>query len=247
MPNWDDLRFFLEVHRHGTLFNAASSLHVNQTTVGRRIAALERSMGMRLFRRAQNRLVLTSAGLELLPNAEAIEERIRSIEHIARGADDRVGGNVTIATTEALAHHFLVPRLPGLYQHHPELEVTMLTSNRLVDVSRGEADLAIRVVRPSEGSLIARRIGESVLGLFAAKSYVLLDDDKHLQSADNVAPVVRNDLLSKAPADFKTTINAVTAKITTAELTSLNKQVGVDKQDPKTVAAAWLKSQGVVK
>jgi len=80
-----------------------------------------------------------------------------------------------------------------------------------------------------------------------AKNFVLLQDDKHLQLADNIAPVVRNDVLNKAPADFKTLVNGVSAKLTTQEVTGLNKQVGVDKQDPKTVAGQWLKQKGLVK
>ncbi|MBV9120005.1 MAG: glycine/betaine ABC transporter substrate-binding protein, partial [Chloroflexi bacterium] len=77
-------------------------------------------------------------------------------------------------------------------------------------------------------------------------NFVLLDDDKHLQQADNVAPVVRNDLLSKAP-DLKGLIDGIAPKLTTDELTGLNKQVGVDKKEPKDVAGAWLKSKGLVK
>jgi osmoprotectant transport system substrate-binding protein len=83
--------------------------------------------------------------------------------------------------------------------------------------------------------------------VIAAKGFVLLDDDKHLQLSDNVAPVVRNDLLSKAGGDFKTLVNSVAPKLTTAELTGMNKQVEVDKQDPKAVAKAWLQKQGLVK
>jgi osmoprotectant transport system substrate-binding protein len=79
------------------------------------------------------------------------------------------------------------------------------------------------------------------------KGFVLLDDDKKLQLADNVAPVVRDDLLSKAPADFKTVVNDVSSKLTTAELTDLNKQTGVDRKEPKDVAAAWLKAKGITK
>ncbi|MHB8621649.1 MAG: ABC transporter substrate-binding protein [Chloroflexota bacterium] len=81
----------------------------------------------------------------------------------------------------------------------------------------------------------------------AVNHFVLLKDDKHLQLSDNIVPVVRDSLLSKAPADFKTTLNTVSAKLTTARLTELNKQVGVDREDAKTVAAAWLKSEGLVK
>lgn len=79
------------------------------------------------------------------------------------------------------------------------------------------------------------------------KGYVLLEDDKHLQLADNIAPVVRNDLLSKAPSDFKTLVNGVTAKLTTDEVTGLVKQANVDKKDPKDIATAWLKSKGLIK
>ena len=79
------------------------------------------------------------------------------------------------------------------------------------------------------------------------KGFVLLDDDKKLQLADNVAPVVRDDLLNRAPADFKGIVNGVTAKLTTQELTDLNKQVGVDRREAREVAAAWLKAKGLVK
>jgi len=83
--------------------------------------------------------------------------------------------------------------------------------------------------------------------VIAAKGYVLLQDDRKLQLADNIAPVVRTALLDKAPAEFKTLINGVTAKITTEEITALNRKVGLDKQDPKVVAAAWLNRKGLVK
>jgi osmoprotectant transport system substrate-binding protein len=81
----------------------------------------------------------------------------------------------------------------------------------------------------------------------AVNNFVLLDDDKHLQLSDNIAPVVRNDLLAKAPSDFKSLINSIAAKLTTAELTAMNKQNDVDKTDPKAIAAAWLKKMGLVK
>jgi osmoprotectant transport system substrate-binding protein len=81
----------------------------------------------------------------------------------------------------------------------------------------------------------------------AVNGFILLDDDKHLQLSDNVAPVVRNDLLAKAGNDFKTLVNSVAPKLTTAELTAMNKQADVDKTDPKDIAKAWLKKQGLIK
>jgi osmoprotectant transport system substrate-binding protein len=81
----------------------------------------------------------------------------------------------------------------------------------------------------------------------AINGFVLLDDDKHLQLSDNVAPVVRNDVIAKAPSDFKSLINSIAPKLTTAELTAMNKQNDVDKTDPKVIAKAWLQKQGLIK
>jgi osmoprotectant transport system substrate-binding protein len=81
----------------------------------------------------------------------------------------------------------------------------------------------------------------------AVNNFVLLDDDKQLQLSDNIAPVVRNDLIAKAPSDFKSIINSIAPKLTTAELTAMNKQNDIDKTDPKAIAAAWLKKMGLVK
>jgi osmoprotectant transport system substrate-binding protein len=83
--------------------------------------------------------------------------------------------------------------------------------------------------------------------IIAVKGFVLLDDDKHLQLSDNIAPIVRNDLVSKGGDDFKKLINSIAPKLTTAELTAMNKQAGVDKKDPKDVAKEWLKKQGLIK
>src|SRR5438132_8055016 len=80
-----------------------------------------------------------------------------------------------------------------------------------------------------------------------AKNFVLLDDDKHLQLADNIAPVVRKDLISKDDGTLKKLLNSISAKLTQAELNDMNKQVAVDKKDNKDVAAAWLKKQGLIK
>lgn len=81
----------------------------------------------------------------------------------------------------------------------------------------------------------------------AVNNFVLLDDDKQLQLSDNIAPVVRNDLVAKAPSDFKSIINSIAPKLTTAELTAMNKQSDIDKTDPKAIASAWLKKMGLIK
>lgn len=98
-----------------------------------------------------------------------------------------------------------------------------------------------------EGNQIDVALLFSTNAAIQAKGFVLLEDDKKLQLADNVAPVVRNDLLNRAPSDFRTLLNGVSAKLTTEELTGLNKQVDLDRKDAKEVAAAWLKAKGLVR
>jgi osmoprotectant transport system substrate-binding protein len=100
-----------------------------------------------------------------------------------------------------------------------------------------------------EGNQIDVAVLFTTDAVIAAKGFVLLEDDKKLQPADNLVPVVRNDFLSKVPNQdqFKKLLNDVSAKLTTEELTQLNKQVGVDKKEPKDVAAAWLKSKGLLR
>jgi osmoprotectant transport system substrate-binding protein len=97
-----------------------------------------------------------------------------------------------------------------------------------------------------EGNQIDVALLFSTDAVITQKGFVLLEDDKKLQAADNVAPVVREELLNQAPIDFATLLNGVSSKLTTEELTELNKQVGVDRQEPRDVAAAWLKAKGLV-
>jgi osmoprotectant transport system substrate-binding protein len=98
-----------------------------------------------------------------------------------------------------------------------------------------------------EGNQIDVAVMFTTDAAIAARGLVLLADDKHLQLADNVTPVVREDLLARAGDDLRTTLNGVSAKLTTADLTNLNKQVGIDRKEPRDVAAAWLKEQGLVR
>ena len=98
-----------------------------------------------------------------------------------------------------------------------------------------------------EGNQIDVALIFSTDAVIIQKGFVILEDDKKLQLADNVAPVVRDDLLNRTQPDFRESLNAVSAQLTTQELTELNKQVGVDRQEPRDVAAAWLRSKGLVR
>jgi DNA-binding transcriptional LysR family regulator len=172
MLDWDDLRYFLGVHRNGTLARAASALGINATTVGRRLAALEERLEARLFDRTPDGYVLTPAGRDLLARAEAIETETFAIERELMGADQRPAGVVRLTATETLATRFVMPHLPMFRAKHPEIALSLECTNRTVSLARREADVALRLARPREDNVVARRLAAVHLGLYAAGRYL---------------------------------------------------------------------------
>lgn len=169
--NWNDLRYFLAVQRTGTLAGAARTLKVEHTTVSRRLAALESDLGVQLFTRAPDGFLLTDAGADLLPQAEAMERSAEAVSRQLGGRDRRVEGTVRLTTSEGFSG-FLAKRLGPLRQRHPELLVEILASNAQLDLSRGEADLALRLAPTTDPDLVARRVGSTGWSLYAAEGYV---------------------------------------------------------------------------
>jgi DNA-binding transcriptional LysR family regulator len=172
MLAWDDLRIFLAVHRARSHAGAARALRVAPTTVGRRIGALEEAVGARLFTRAPEGLVATAAARALLPRAERVESELLEAERELAGADARPTGTVRITCGDGFAAYVLAPALPAFLTAHPGLSVEVRADIRALDLTRGEADVALRNFRPRERSLVARRLGGEPLGLFAAPAYL---------------------------------------------------------------------------
>lgn len=172
MIDWDDLRHFLAVHRHGNLARAGAVLHINPTTVGRRLAALEERIGSRLFERHTSGWTITEAGLQLLPRAERIETEVLAVEREVAGADARLEGTVRVSATEMLATRFIVPYLWRFREMYPDLTIEMICTGDLLDLERREADIALALTRSSRESLIVRRIARSRLGLYASAKYL---------------------------------------------------------------------------
>jgi DNA-binding transcriptional LysR family regulator len=172
MLDWDDLRYFLAVHRRVTLARAASALGINATTVGRRLAALEERLEARLFDRTPDGYALTPAGRDLLARAEAIEAETFAIERELGGADQRPSGVVRVTATETLATRFIMPHLPTLRARHPEITLVLECTNRTVSLARREADVALRLARPREEGVVTRRLAAIHLGLYAAPHYL---------------------------------------------------------------------------
>jgi DNA-binding transcriptional LysR family regulator len=156
---WDDLKYVLALHRSGTLVGAGRLLSVNTSTVGRRIAALERALGTRLFDRMAGGYRPTAALRRVVACAEEMELQTNALERQIRNSDARVEGAVRITALDNFLDHLVVPALPGLLDAHPALEVTLESDLRLFDLSRGEADIAIRSAEPTQPEMVARRLG----------------------------------------------------------------------------------------
>lgn len=172
MLDWDDLRYFLAIHRAGTLARAAAALGINATTVGRRLSALEERVHARLFDRTPEGYALTHAGRDLLPRAERMEDEALALEREVLGADQRLSGSVRVTATEMIATRFVMPHLPRFRDRHPEVALELECSNRRVSLTRREADIALRLARPREENVVTRRLSDIPLALYAAPSYL---------------------------------------------------------------------------
>lgn len=169
---WDDVRFFLAVARAGSLSGAARALGVGHVTVGRRIALLEKRLGVTLLNRTPDGFATTSAGQAILRECAAMESAAMDLERIVAGRDALIAGAVRVTTTEPLAYQFVAPAIAGLHEAHPELRVDLITGVRSLDIGRREADLAIRFARPSASDLVCRKLGEVGFSLYASKRYL---------------------------------------------------------------------------
>ncbi|HTM77412.1 MAG TPA: LysR family transcriptional regulator [Devosia sp.] len=169
--NWDDVRIFLAVARQGQILGAAKSLGLNHATVARRLTALEQALGARLFVRKTNGSDLSSAGEKFLIHAERIESEML-VAHAASGADKTIAGTVRVGAPDGFGVAFLAPRIGELTERHKGLRIELVPVPRAFSLSRREADIAVTVERPREGRLVARKLTDYRLGLYAAKRYL---------------------------------------------------------------------------
>jgi len=172
MYNWNDLRFLIAVAREGSTLQAARKLGVDQTTVARRIGALERSLGVILFERRAEGYTLTRRGRDALLLAERVERNAIALSEAAGSWQRDVTGLLRVTTTEAIAMSVVAPLVAEQHGAWPELNVELLAEDRRLDLRAGEADIAIRLGDPDlEPDIVGRRIGDSYWALFCARSY----------------------------------------------------------------------------
>jgi DNA-binding transcriptional LysR family regulator len=172
MADWSDLRYFLELSRSGTLAAAARKLRVDYTTVGRRLAALERDLGAKLFERTPDGLVLTEAGEGIRAAAQGMEEAALLVEQRALGADRKLAGLVRVATTEMLGQVVVLPAVRALHEIHPQIRVDLANGAPRLDLARREADVALRYFRPESGELVSRRAARVAQVPYASRGYL---------------------------------------------------------------------------
>jgi len=170
--SWELYRSFLAVLIEGSLSGAARVLDIAQPTVGRHVAALERSLGTPLFTRSQTGLRPMESALSLRTYAEAMSNSVAALERAAASQGTGVHGVVRVTASEVIGVEVLPAIVAQLREEHPNLQVELVLSNRMQDLLQREADIAVRMARPTHKLLIARRIGHIGLGLHATKQYV---------------------------------------------------------------------------
>lgn len=212
--DWESQRIFRAVLREGSLSGGARALGLAQPTVRRRIEALEAGLGVALFTRHPNGLTPTEAGLSLAEHADAMAMAADAFRRAASAGASATSGIVRVSASEIIALEVLPPIIAQLRADYPGLIVIVSASNRTEDLLHREADIAVRMVRPVQNGLVARRLGAMVLGLFGRADY--LDRVGRPQTLDELAALgmvgpeqdtimlrgVRAQGIAVRPADF---------------------------------------------
>jgi DNA-binding transcriptional LysR family regulator len=170
--HWDDLRYFLAVARAGSLSGAAKSLGVNHSTVLRRLSALEARLEVRLFERFHTGYVMTQAGEELQDKLQPVAGQIEGIERRLGGLDAAPGGTIRITTTDTLAHGLLAPVLADFRRLHPRIQLQVVVQNTFLNLTKREADIAVRPSNKPPENLVGRRVGSIQTAIYASKAYL---------------------------------------------------------------------------
>jgi DNA-binding transcriptional LysR family regulator len=178
-PGWELYRSFLAVVREGSLSGAARLLGMTQPSLGRHIRELEERLGVSLFARSPQGLSPTELAQSLLPHAQAMASASAALRRAAASRPDAMSGVVRIAASEVIGVEVLPPMLTAFRQLHPGVVIELSLSNRLEDLLRRDADIAIRMGRPAQEALVARRLGGIALGMYAHKRYLKTHGTPH--------------------------------------------------------------------
>tara|TARA_R110002110_G_scaffold79732_1_gene208026 strand:- start:7872 stop:8798 length:927 start_codon:yes stop_codon:yes gene_type:complete len=171
-PGWELYRSFLAVVQEGSLSGAARRLGLTQPTIGRHIDALEEALNAGLFTRSQGGLAPTDAALALIPHAEAMASAAEALRRSATGEAEEDRGTVRITASEIIGTEVLPPILTSFREKHPRIIIELILSNRTDNLIRRDADIAVRMIRPTQTALIARKVGVVQIGLHAHYRFI---------------------------------------------------------------------------
>jgi DNA-binding transcriptional LysR family regulator len=171
-PEWNDLKYFLELARSGKVSSTGTKLGVEHSTVSRRIDKLEADLKTILFDRRRNGYLLTDAGRALVPHAEKMEVAVLGAIEESIGHSGKIVGTVRVGTPEAFGIRILSPRLAGLYAEHPDLNVELIAQPQFPSLVSREVEILVTMERPTVGRYIASRLGEVSYFLFGSPSYL---------------------------------------------------------------------------
>lgn len=169
---WPHIQSFLAIASHKSLSAAAMAIGSSQPTLGRHLTSLEEALDLRLFVRHPSGLELTEAGLDLLAHAEAMANAAREFELTASGRTERLSGSVCITASVSFASQFLPDILTKFRDDEPDLEIELIASDQTGNLLLREADIAVRMFRPTQPDLITRKLGEIKMGAFASVDYL---------------------------------------------------------------------------
>jgi DNA-binding transcriptional LysR family regulator len=172
MFDWNDLRHFLAVARTGSTIAAAKALGWSQSTIQRRLARLEQQLGCRLVERHPTGYRLTALGEDLRPYAEEVEEAVAVFERHLASSDKRLTGTVRVTCPEGLVDPLLTPLIDAFQSRFRDLRVDLIVTERFLDLSKGEAEIAVRGGEPRDPTLIGRKIADNPWAVYASRSYI---------------------------------------------------------------------------
>ena len=173
--DWTLFRSFLSVAETGSLSGAARALQLSQPTLGRHIAELEAALGVVLFTRAARGLVLTDAGAAMLPGARQMREAAAALAMVAAGREQSLTGTVRVTASRVVSHYLLPPILAELRVLEPGIDIELVPSDSTENLLFREADIALRMYRPTQLNVVTRHLGDLPTAIYAAKSYL----DRH--------------------------------------------------------------------
>jgi DNA-binding transcriptional LysR family regulator len=175
--DWEDLKTFLAVARHGNLSAGARALAVSQATMGRRLEALHARIGAKLLQRTPAGFVLTPAGERILASVERMEFEANSVERAVSSEDVRLEGLVRLTTVETFGARIVIPALAALQSSHPGIAVELITDTRSLSLARREADIAIRLAPFEQHEAVVSKTAAMAFGLYAADAYLASHGD----------------------------------------------------------------------